>query len=241
MINFFTLSFVKIFDYFHKRKIISFLKKKYKKFEILFDIGAHSGESIELFLKNFKVEKIFSFEASSLNFKILKSKLPYFESKFDNSKIIIENLAIGNEKKKININQFLESSSSTIKNVNKNSEYFKKKFMLLNNKVEGNHFYKLEVIMTSLDDYIDDNNLSSIDFLKIDTEGYEYEVLLGLKNKIKNVKIIFFEHHYDNMIIKNYKFRDIHNLLVKNNFKRIFKIKMPLRKSFEYIYENNLK
>ena len=134
-----------------------------------------------------------------------------------------------------------ESRNIGIKNVNENSEYFKKKFMFLNKKVEGNHYYKLEVIMTSLDDYIDDNNLSSIDFLKIDTEGYEYEVLLGLKNKIKNVKIIFFEHHYDNMIIKNYKFRDIHNLLVKNNFKRIFKIKMPLRKSFEYIYENNLK
>ena len=95
--------------------------------------------------------------------------------------------------------------------------------------------------MTSLYEYINDNNLSSIDFIKIDTEGYEYEVLLGLRDKIKNVKIIFFEHHYDNMIIKNYKFSDLHALLLKNNFKKIFKIKMPLRKSFEYIYENNLK
>ena len=47
-----------------------------------------------------------------------------------------------------------------------------------------------------------------------------------------------FEHHYDNMIIKNYNFREINSLLVKNKFKKIFKLKMPFRKTFEYIYEN---
>ena len=40
------------------------------------------------------------------------------------------------------------------------------------------------------------------------------------------------------MIIKKYKFTDIHNLLKKNNFKKVFKIKMKFRKSFEYIYKN---
>ena len=40
------------------------------------------------------------------------------------------------------------------------------------------------------------------------------------------------------MILKNYKFRDIHRVLVDNNFLQVLKVKMPLRKSFEYIYEN---
>ena len=74
--------------------------------------------------------------------------------------------------------------------------------------------------------------------MKIDTEGYELEVLKGLREKIKNVKIIFFEHHYDNMIKKNYKFGDIHNLLKDNKFKKIYKSKMPFRKTFEYIFLN---
>ena len=39
------------------------------------------------------------------------------------------------------------------------------------------------------------------------------------------------------MIQKNYKFKDIHKLLTDNGFKKIFKIKMPLRKSFDYIYQ----
>ena len=54
--------------------------------------------------------------------------------------------------------------------------------------------------------------------MKIDTEGYEYEILLGLDNKIKLVDIIMFEHHYDNMIKKGYTFRDINRLLHKNKF-----------------------
>ena len=75
--------------------------------------------------------------------------------------------------------------------------------------------------------------------LKIDTEGYEFEVLKGLGDLISRVSVILFEHHYDNMIIKNYTFSDIHNLLKSNGFQRIFKIKMPFRKSFDYIYMRN--
>ena len=40
------------------------------------------------------------------------------------------------------------------------------------------------------------------------------------------------------MIDKKYKFRDINNLLKKNNFQKL-KIKMKFRKSFEYIYGSN--
>ena len=46
------------------------------------------------------------------------------------------------------------------------------------------------------------------------------------------------EHHFDDMISKEYKFSHINNLLIQNNFKQIFKIKMPFRKTFEYIYLN---
>ena len=48
-----------------------------------------------------------------------------------------------------------------------------------------------------------------------------------------------FEHHYDNMIKKDYTFRDINKLLIKNNFKKIYKLKMPFRKTFEYIYSKS--
>ena len=42
------------------------------------------------------------------------------------------------------------------------------------------------------------------------------------------------------MILKNYKFRDINNLLIQYGFKKILKNKMLFRKSFEYLYENKI-
>ena len=81
-------------------------------------------------------------------------------------------------------------------------------------------------------------NINFIDLLKIDTEGHEYFVLKGLGNYITNIKVIFFEHHYGKMIIKNYNFKDIHNYLINHQFKKYAKFKMPFRKSFEYIYIN---
>ena len=78
--------------------------------------------------------------------------------------------------------------------------------------------------------------IKKIDLLKIDTEGYELEVIKGLNNSISSISAILFEHHYDNMIIKNYTFRDINKLLNSKGFRKAYKIKMPFRKSFDYIY-----
>jgi uncharacterized protein YfkK (UPF0435 family) len=59
--------------------------------------------------------------------------------------------------------------------------------------------------------------------LKIDTEGYEFQVLSGLKDKMHMINLIHFEHHFDDMIIKDYKLTDIHNLLKKKDLKNILK------------------
>ena len=50
-----------------------------------------------------------------------------------------------------------------------------------------------------------------------------------------------FEHHYDDMIKKTYKYSDIKKILNDNDFEQIYKIKMPFRKTFEYIFINTNK
>ena len=52
--------------------------------------------------------------------------------------------------------------------------------------------------------------------LKIDTEGHELEVLLGLGKRIKDTQYVLIEFHRDK-IYYNYKPKKIHNYLVKNN------------------------
>ena len=97
---------------------------------------------------------------------------------------------------------------------------------------------KVPIKIRSLDYYIEKNDIQSIDILKIDTEGFEFEVLKGLKENFHRVNFIYFEHHYDDMIKKNYSFSDIHNLLKNFGFIKRFKSRMPFRKSFEYVYQN---
>ena len=67
-----------------------------------------------------------------------------------------------------------------------------------------------------------------------------YLLRKGAKNVLDRTNYILFEHHYDDMIIKNYFFSDIHHFLRENNFTQLYKSKMPFRKTFEYIYVNKL-
>ena len=229
-----------LFDHFYQKKWIKFLKKKkYDKFKLLIDIGAHKGESIELFSKNFIIKKIISFEASPISFKYLEKKIEKNKQGYNNTEIVLENIALGAEDKIIEFNQFDESSSSTIKEVDEESKYYKRKFRLINFLNNKETYQKLKIKIYKLKDYIEKYSIKKIDFMKIDTEGYEFEILLGLEDEIKLVDIIMFEHHYDNMIKKGYTFEDINKLLVKNNFNKIYKSRMPFRKTFEYIYKRD--
>lgn len=66
-------------------------------------------------------------------------------------------------------------------------------------------------------DYMISNNIKNIDFLKIDTEGFELNVLQGFEDLLENIKIIQFEYggtYLDN----NTKLIDVINYLEKNGF-----------------------
>ena len=111
----------------------------------------------------------------------------------------------------------------------------------MNIKKGENFFSKVPIKIITLDRFIKENNIDKIDMLKMDTEGYEFSVLKGVEINHHKIKFIYFEHHYDDMIKKNYKFSDINRILIKYGFKKISKYKMIFRKSFEYIYENQKK
>jgi FkbM family methyltransferase len=66
-------------------------------------------------------------------------------------------------------------------------------------------------------DYVINNNIEKIDFLKIDTEGYELNVLQGFEDCLENIKIIQFEYggtFLDNKI----KLIDVKNYLEQKGF-----------------------
>lgn len=66
-------------------------------------------------------------------------------------------------------------------------------------------------------DYVNDNNIKSIDFLKIDTEGYELKVVKGFEDFLENINIIQFE--YGGTFLDNdTKLIDVVDYLEKKDF-----------------------
>ncbi len=227
-----TLFILNIFDKIYQKKVIKSFKKIFKnKINELADIGSHKGETINLFHKNFIIKNIYAYEASPQNFLYLKKNIK--KMKLNKTRIKIYNFALGQKNEIKKFKQMSESSSSTLSNLDLNSKYFKMKNFFLNFRFNSKPFTEIYIQIKK-----SSHIKKKIDLLKIDTEGYEFNILKGLGKNIKDIRVIFFEHHYDKMILKNYTFGDINKYLTNNKFKRYAKFKMPFRKSFEYIYIN---
>ena len=235
--NFITIvrKILNIFDSFQQKKIINVFKKNCGDNLIIFDVGSHLGETVELFNKNFNIKKIHCFEASNINFIKLKENLN--KNKLTDI-CVLNNVGIGDIEGKNFLNQTEESSSSTINGFNEHSNYLQRKLKILNIKKIDNFFKKIPINIIKLSTYIKKKKITNIDILKIDTEGFELNVVKSLEDCSKIVKNIYFEHHYDDMIRKNYTYSDINQTLINLGFKKIYKSKMVFRKSFEYIYRN---
>ena len=212
-----------IFDNYQKRKITIVLKNIFNdnKINTVLDVGAHKGETINYLSKFFYFNKVYSFEPNPSSFFILKKyKLSLNIRK--QSKLELFNYALGVKKGKIDFYSGKESSSSTIHDINFTSNYYKKKNKYLNPFAQNKEtFRKISVNLDTLQNFIISKN-----------------IIKGAKEKIKIVKVLYFEHHYDNMILKKYTFSDLNRYLMKKGFSKVFKYKMSFRKVFEYVYVN---
>ena len=179
-----------------------FLKKKLNKKEItVIDIGANVGSYLDFIIKNFKYKKIYAFEPSTKAYGQLKNK-------FNSKNIILENIALSNKKTKRKFYEYKLTSQSSFYKITSKKNPFK----------NLNNIYKVKTL--KLDEYL---NLKEkkIDICKIDIQGEELNVLMGMqkylkKKKIKLIKVeITIRNDYDNN--KN-QFVEIINFLKKFNY-----------------------
>jgi len=215
---------ISIIDYPNKKKILNFFKSKFKNENLkIIDIGAHKGETISFFLNNFRVGEIYAFEPNFDLYEKLR-KINKFKKKF----IRIFNFGIGYRDQIKTLNIMTDSSSSTINSLDEDTEYFKKKKKILSLFSSNKNFLKKrqEIKITSLSQIILNNNINRIDVLKIDTEGYEYNVLKGSKSKIGEINYILIENQFGNLY-ENKSFNEIKSYLYKKKFKVLKKFVFP--------------
>ena len=214
-------------DNYHHKKIVKFLKKN--KISKLIDVGSHKGEFLQCFLKLKKINTVYAFEPQIEIFSILNKNL----KKYKNVKKYNIALDFKNGNKKIYINKL--TSTSTMKINNKKSFYSKIKKILL--QYNDNQLKNYLVKTSSIDNFFKNIDLTDA-LLKIDVEGFEYNVLLGSKKSIHNIKYILIEKQFFNLH-KGYNFNICHKLLLKNNFILLKKFIFPLMNFEDRLYINN--
>ena len=225
--------FFQIIDSISQKKNIYYIKKKLgNNIQTIIDVGANEGESILEFNKSFQINKIYSIEPNLTTFQELKKK------NFNNVEVF--NFAASDTEGEDKLKIGYLSSMSTLNAINKDSFYTKIKSFIIWLTSRKFSIYKKEIIIKKvrLDHFVKTQNIGIVDLIKIDTEGHEFNVIKGLGDYITNVKMILFEYHEDNSIIKNYTKDDINNYLFSKNFVRLSKVKMKFRNINEYIFIN---
>ena len=221
------LIFYHFFDnYVHLRRIKFFLSKNVILNDpVIFDIGSHKGKIVKLMDDLYDNSLIYCFEPNKLMNPILKKI---------GKNIKVFNYAIGDkaDRRKLLINKI--DLTNTLSQINKNSLYLKIKNLISNKSENKDNYKKVKVI--SLKNFCKTKKIKSIDFLKIDVEGYEYKVLLGAKDILKNVKFIMIEIQNNDMY-RNYSKNRIEKFLKKNNFKLIKSFNFPFMFFKDCIYK----
>ena len=177
-----------------------------KKTNTLFlDIGAGEAESINRFKKILPHSIIHSFEPVEERINIITNWLKTFPH---NNNIILNHCAMGDK---------IEEKTFYVNGKTKNSSFLK---LNQTNKID---FLKKEIKIdvNTVDNYIKQNNIKHIDYLKIDTQGYEEEVLKGSIETLKLgiVKYIEVEIILSDYYEKTTNFYDMEKILLPLNYR----------------------
>ena len=156
---------------------------------IFFDVGANSGQSISRFLKyNYNIY-IHSFEPTLELYNIVKKK---YSEQIKNKKIFINNFGLGDAKKELDFFSYKYNQINSFLPIEKNSKFEISRMIASKNK--GSDFQKItKAKIDTLDEYCKNNKIDKIDLLKIDTQGFEPEVLKGSHNMLSEQKIKILE------------------------------------------------
>jgi len=201
-------------NYFHESDLFGLrLLEDYKKKNLIIDIGANVGQSIDFFINNFS-KKIYAYEPNLGLKKILVRKF----KKNQNIKIFFCALSDKNSFKKYYIPSYKGVTLHQSASLEKNEIYSTLKEYLKVRKSDIS--VKLINIKTKT---LDSFKLNPF-IIKIDCEGHELAVLKGMKKTLKYKPILFIENSRSNfhllkkILIKKYKYKAFGYDKNKNEF-----------------------
>ena len=168
---------------------------------IVFDVGAHRGESVQFFSNIFENATIYSFEPDPDNFRHLANFC-----KDVSCASHIFNLALGTSVDDVQFYRQDKPHLNSIYPINRNSNdslgYAK-----------GADNQSIIIKMATLDEMLNKTKIGRCDLLKIDVQGAEVDVLKGGKDFLKITRNITLELSFFDFYDKSNSFYEVEKLL----------------------------
>lgn len=172
----------------------------------IFDAGANIGDYSKEIKKSFPRSKIYAFEPNINTFKSLDDKL----SSTDIKRFCV---GLGSCASRQKLYTYASDSESQHASVYKE---------VLSDLHKADEILEVEFETVSLDEFCEEHEIETVDFLKIDTEGHELEVIVGAKKKISEGKIGIIQFEFNEMnIISRVFLKDFYDALSNYNIYRI--------------------
>lgn len=170
---------------------------------VLFDVGANDGKYTTVLHNKFNsLAEIHCFEPDMNSFNLLDKAFG------SHPKIKLNQFGLSSKKEELILYYDKEGSGWASLFPRQKSEFSK--------GLEKTQ----KVLLERLEDYCINEDIIHIDFMKIDVEGYELEVLKGAGEKLKNISFIQFEFSFANFDSKTY-LKDFFEILTEFNIYRV--------------------
>jgi FkbM family methyltransferase len=182
------------------------LPKHVSKNALLIDVGAHVGKYALRLSHTFPEARILAFEPNPITFVELGKNI-------GSTKVESFNFALSSE---VNDSEIFTYGDS------QDSEHSSVYQAVMTDIHTSKNAKALPIKLTTLVDFCKAKGIESVDFLKIDTEGHELEVLKGAKEMLAagKIKLIQFEFNEMNIISRVF-LKDFYDLMPNYDFFRL--------------------
>lgn len=188
--------------YFHCKSdssdyVLNYLAKS----EVILDIGANIGQTAFNMLQT-QAKKglspiVYAFEPYPKTYQKLESNIRMNQT----ARINAFNIGLSNQKGLLHMTQHSPSNSGGFRMTTDTQN-------------------TISVPVISLDEFVSEQQISRIDFIKIDVEGFELTVLEGAKQVIRQFKpILVFEYSVENILAQNGNIEEALTSILENNYK----------------------
>ena len=147
----------------------------YRNAKTIMDVGANLGNHTLYFCKNTKANSIYAFEPYVDNYRLLNRNVKFN----DCGNVICNQFAVGG------------TTGKAVPVRLPDKRYLGNVQYRYADDSDADTQHSVQII--SLDDFVKKNNIQSLDFLKIDAEGFGPEILSGMKGILKKDKPVIWK------------------------------------------------